>query len=110
VNIIRRPDGSYNFNDLIVEFSKKPKEESKPFRFSFNNIRIVDGSVDFDDGPKKTRHEVREIRIAIPFLSNMPHYVELFTQPSFSALVNARRSPSTGRPGRCTTRARPCST
>ena len=90
VNIIRRPDGSYNFNDLIEEFSKKPKEESKPFRFSFNNIRIVDGSVDFDDGPKKTRHEVREIRIAIPFLSNMPHYVELFTQPSFSALVNGK--------------------
>jgi hypothetical protein len=90
VNIVRGPDGTYNFSDLIEEFSKKPKTETKPFRFSFNNIRIVEGSVDFDDGPKKTRHEVREIRIAIPFLSNLPYYVEQFTQPSFSANVNGK--------------------
>jgi hypothetical protein len=90
VNVVRRPDRSYNFSDLIEEFTKKPEKESKPFKFSFNNIRIVDGSVDFDDGPKKTRHEVRDIRIAIPFLSNLPHYVEQFTQPSFSAVVNGK--------------------
>ena len=90
VNVVRKPDGAYNFSDLIEEFQKKPKDESRPFRYSFNNIQIVDGSVDFDDGPKKTRHEVRAIRIEIPFLSNIPYYVEQFTQPSFSASVNGK--------------------
>ena len=90
VKIDRMPDGTYNFSDLIEEFTRKPEKESKPIKYSLNNIRIVDGSVDFDDGPKQTRHEIREIRIAIPFLSNLPQNIELFTHPSFSAVVNGK--------------------
>ena len=90
VNIVRRPDGSYNFTDLIDEFTKKPAKESKPLKYSFNNIRIVDGSIDFDDGPKKTRHEVRGIHVAVPFLSNLPYYVDRYVQPSFAAVVNGK--------------------
>ena len=62
--IVRRPDGSYNFTDLIDEFTKKPVKESKPLKYSFNNIQVVDGSIDFDDTPKKTRHTVRGIHLA----------------------------------------------
>ncbi|MBP2685262.1 MAG: hypothetical protein H6Q81_167 [Deltaproteobacteria bacterium] len=91
VNIVRRPDGSYNFSDLLEEFGKKRakrKEEERLLKYSFNNIRIVDGSLDFDDGPKMNRHEVRKIQIAIPFLSNLPYYADRYVQPSFSAVVN----------------------
>ncbi|MBW6502751.1 DUF748 domain-containing protein [bacterium] len=88
VNIARRPDGSYNFTDLIDEFSEKPVDQSNPLKYSFNNIRILDGSIDFDDGPKKTRHEVREINVGIPFLSNLRYYVDRYVQPSFAAVVN----------------------
>ena len=35
VNIVRRRDGSYNFTDLIEEFTKKPVKESKPLKYSF---------------------------------------------------------------------------
>jgi uncharacterized protein involved in outer membrane biogenesis len=88
VNIARRPDGSYNFTDIIDEFSKKPAKESNPLKYSFNNIRILDGSIDFDDAPKKTRHEVRGIHVGIPFLSNLRYYVDRYVQPSFAAVVN----------------------
>jgi len=90
VNIVRRPDGSYNFTDLIDEFTKKPAKESKPLKFSINNVQIVDGSIDFDDGPKKTRHEVRGIHVAVPFVSNLRYYVDRYVQPSFSAVVNGK--------------------
>ena len=90
VNIVRRPDGSYNFTDLIDEFTNKPAKENKSLKYSFNNIQIADGSIDFDDGPKKTRHEVRGIRIAIPFLSNLRYYVDRYVQPSFAAVVNGK--------------------
>ncbi len=90
VNIVRRPDGSYNFTDLIDEFTKKPAKESKPLKYSINNIQIVDGSIDFDDGPKKTRHEVRGIHVAVPFLSNLRYYVDRYVQPSFAAVVNGK--------------------
>jgi uncharacterized protein involved in outer membrane biogenesis len=93
VNIERRPDGSYNFSDLIEEFSKKRekrKEEERLLKYSFNNIQIVDGSIDFDDGPKKTHHGVRRIQVAIPFVSNIRYYVDRYVQPSFSAVVNGK--------------------
>ncbi|RJP20620.1 MAG: DUF748 domain-containing protein [Deltaproteobacteria bacterium] len=90
VNISRRGDGSYNFSDMINEFSKKQAKESKHLKYSFNNIQIVDGKVDFDDGPKKTRHEVRGIHLAVPFLSNLPYYVDRYIEPSFAAVVNGK--------------------
>ena len=90
VNIVRRPDGTYNLTDLIDEFTKKPAKESKSLKYSFNNIQIADGSIDFDDGPKKTRHEIRGIRIGIPFLSNLRYYVDRYVQPSFAAVVNGK--------------------
>jgi uncharacterized protein involved in outer membrane biogenesis/flagellar motor protein MotB len=90
VNIVRRPDRSYNFTDLIDEFTKKPAKGSKPLKYSINNIQIVDGSIDFDDGPKKTHHAVRGIQIGVPFLSNLRYYVDRYVQPSFAAVVNGK--------------------
>ncbi|MGB3399828.1 MAG: DUF748 domain-containing protein, partial [Candidatus Deferrimicrobiaceae bacterium] len=63
-------------------------EEGKPLRYSLNNIRIVGGSVDFDDRPKRTRHTVRDLSVAIPFLSSLPYAVEIFVHPSFEANIN----------------------
>ena len=93
VNIARRPDGSYNFTDLIEEFitiRKKRVEESSQLKYSFNNIQVIDGSIDFDDGPKKTHHGVRRIQVAVPFLSNLKYYVDQYVQPSFAAVVNGK--------------------
>jgi hypothetical protein len=81
---------SYNFSDLIEKKETKPpeKEKPKPLRFSLNNIRIENGSVDFLDEPKKTKHTIRELNIGVPFLSNIPSYVERYVQPYFSAKIN----------------------
>ena len=40
------------------------------------------------DEPKQTKHTVRELNIGIPFLSNIPSYVERYIQPYFSAKIN----------------------
>jgi uncharacterized protein involved in outer membrane biogenesis len=88
LNIVRNEDGTYNFSDLLEKGKPKSGAESKPFRFSLNNIQIVNGSVDFLDGPKHTRHTVRDIVIKIPFISDLPHYVDTFVQPMFEAKLN----------------------
>ncbi len=88
LSLVRNADGTYSVRDLIEEFSKAKPEDKKPLRFSLNNIRLEGGRVDFDDRPRKTRHEVRELRIGIPFLSNIPSKVEITTQPVFEAKVN----------------------
>jgi hypothetical protein len=38
--------------------------------------------------PQKIKHTVRELNIGIPFLSNIPSYIERFVQPYFSAKIN----------------------
>ena len=86
VNIVRNEDGSYNFSDLLE--SKPKKEEGKKSRFSLNNIQILNGGIDFLDGPKHTAHKVRDMDINIPFLSNLPYYADRYVQPFFAAKIN----------------------
>ena len=92
LTVVRNEDQTYNFSDLLEEFASKPapdaKNPPKPLRFSLNNIQIEAGSIDFDDRPKHTRHVVKDIAIAIPFISNLPYYVDQYVQPSFHANVN----------------------
>jgi uncharacterized protein involved in outer membrane biogenesis len=90
LNISRHQDLSYNFSDLIEKKEPEPpkKEPSKPLRFSFNNIKIEDGSIDLFDEPKKIKHTVRELNFGIPFFSNIPYYIDTYVQPEFSAKIN----------------------
>ena len=83
-----------------------PQKKDGPFHFSLNNIRIDGGSLDFWDGPKKTQHTVRELKVAIPFISNMDYLIHQFTEPVLSATVNGnpyllqgRTKPFRGLPG-----------
>lgn len=94
--VARRKDGSYNFSDLIEKFASKPESSagsgprasSQPFRFSLNNIQMRDGRIDILDGPKDIRHAIRDINVNIPFLSNLPYYVDTYVQPVLEATVN----------------------
>lgn len=88
VTVIRNEDFTYNFSDLLDELASKPSDSGKPLRYSLNNIRIVGGSVDFDDRPKHTRHAIRDLSIAIPFLSNLPYAADVYVRPAFGANVN----------------------
>jgi hypothetical protein len=90
IKITRHQDMSYNFSDLIEKREPKPpeKEKSKPLRFSLNNIKIENGSIDFLDQPKQTKHTIRELNIGVPFLSNILSYVQIYVQPEFSVKIN----------------------
>ncbi len=93
LTIVRNEDRTYSVQDLLDEASKpkpakRPDKEETPLRFSVNNIRVEGGSVDFDDRPERTKHTVRDLKIGIPFLSNIPSKVEITTQPVFEAKVN----------------------
>ena len=85
VNIVRNDDGSYNFSDLL---ESKPKKNETKSRFSLNNIQILNGGIDFLDGPKHTAHKVRDMDINIPFISSLPYYADRYVQPFFTAKIN----------------------
>ncbi len=88
INVIRNEDATYNFSDLLEEGKPKTAPEAKPLRFSLNNIQIVNGSADFLDGPKHTKHKAQDVVIKIPFISDLPHDIDIFVQPLFEAKLN----------------------
>ncbi len=83
--VIRHEDLTYNFSDVIEQLSQP---STKPFLFSFNNIQITEGSITFEDRPKHTSHHVSDLTLAIPFISNLPHSVEIFVHPAFQADID----------------------
>jgi len=87
VRVSRNVDESYNFSDLIPK-EEKPKEEKALPRFLIHNIHVINGSVDFWDGPKETNHTVRELNVSIPFVSDLEYYINDYTEPKFSAVIN----------------------
>lgn len=91
ITFARLAANNYSFNDIIELQKAKPKKESKgETRFSINNITLKNGSIDFDDravsGGRK--HSVRNLEIALPFISNIPYLVEKYTDPRISAVVD----------------------
>jgi len=92
INVVRNEDRTYNFTDLIDEFTKQPpgpkSPPGPPPRFALNNIQVVDGKIDFDDRPEQTKHTISAIKIGVPFISSIPSQVEIKVQPAFYALVN----------------------
>jgi flagellar motor protein MotB len=93
VNIRRNPDLLYNFSDILNSGQARPASGKKTtastaMRFSVNNIQILNGSVDFLDGPKQVRHTVRDLNVTIPFVSNIAYYTDTYVQPSLEAMIN----------------------
>lgn len=88
--VIRHEDLTYNFSDVIEELRRPSTtgRPSRPFLFSFNNIQIKDGSLTFEDRPKHVSHHVSGLTLAIPFISNLPHSIEVFVHPAFQASID----------------------
>jgi len=91
VRLVRRQDESYNFSDLLPSPPPQPTTPAKPVRFSVNNIRVIDGGADISDETVRKTHAVRNLNIGVPFVSNIPSYVQTFVQPGISLEVNGTR-------------------
>lgn len=97
--VIRHDDLTYNVSD-VIEGLRRPSptgRPARPFLFSFNNIQIKDGSLTFEDRPKHATHHVSDLTLAIPFISNLPHSIEVFVHPAFQASVDGTPITVTGK-------------
>ncbi|HEX7227328.1 MAG TPA: DUF748 domain-containing protein, partial [Candidatus Binatia bacterium] len=87
VNLVRNEDFTYNFQDIIDDFTSGPSGGPTP-KFALNNIQLIDGRIEFDDRPEQTKHLISSINIGVPFISSLPSYTDIFVKPSFSADIN----------------------
>ena len=82
LRVARLSDGHYDVDDLIARFAPQPAAApSRPARFAIYNLQIRDGRLRFDDRPVQRVHSVDGLRLALPFISNLPAEVEIKVEP-----------------------------
>ncbi len=94
--LVNEGDGRYNWSDVIERFPAGPDDE-KPMSFSVGNIQLSNGRIVVEDKPKGRHHEVADLALGIPFVSNLPVKVDVFVEPSLSAKINGDVLQLTGR-------------
>jgi uncharacterized protein involved in outer membrane biogenesis len=87
VHVVRLEPQRFNFSDIVERIQARPPSD-EPARFSVRNIEVADSSADFDDRVTGGRHAASDIRIGIPFLSNLPVDIETTVQPALSGRIN----------------------
>ncbi|MBM9888711.1 MULTISPECIES: DUF748 domain-containing protein [Deefgea] len=90
LNIVRLSAHQYNFSDLLNSNQQSSSESSELPRFSFNNIQLVNGSVQLDDRFVGQRQQLDQLNFALPFLSTLPNRIDEYIQPHFSGRWNGR--------------------
>lgn len=98
LHLERTAPNRYNFSELM-DGKKQPQKDAKPLLFSVNNIEIDRGSVDFMDRAvaTPTGHTVRNLELAVPFVSNVPYLADRYVAPRISAIVNGTELSASGK-------------
>ena len=94
--LVRLPGGRHNWSDVIERLGEQPESEGEA-RFSVGNIQLTDGRITVDDQVEGLQHELSDINIGIPFISNLPVKVDVFVEPSLSAKLNGKPLGISGR-------------
>lgn len=83
--------GYYDVDDILARFSQPPEPEdpqAKPARFALYNMVLRGGSVDFDDRTVDKVHTLRQVRLDVPFLSNLSADREVKVTPRLAFELN----------------------
>lgn len=81
---------SSNWQDVIDRLAARPQaaDGDQALPFSLGNIRVSGGHVQVEDVQRGRRHELAELEIGVPFVSNLPVKVDVFVEPTLSAKLN----------------------
>ena len=92
IHLERLTTETFNFSDLIPEQDEESPDDpaGEPLRFSVNNISINDGWIDLVDSSleEQVHHTIRDLRLVLPSIGNLPYMVEDPAQPLFQAVIN----------------------
>jgi hypothetical protein len=86
LRIARVGANRYSVSDLIEKWSAP--SDAPPAKYSLNNIEVRDGRVEFEDRPLRRTHVVERLEVGVPFLSTLPHDVEINVEPKLGGVAN----------------------
>ena len=80
----------YDIDDILARLPPpQPRDDkAEPARFALFNLQLRDAQLHLDDRPLQRMHEVTELTLALPFLSNLPADVDVKVQPHLAFKLN----------------------
>ena len=88
--------GRYDVDDVLARLTPPADAPaSDPQRFALYNLVLSGGQLDFADLQAGRTHEVRDLRLSIPFLSNLRSQREVKTSPHLAFKLNGSSFDST---------------
>ena len=100
LRLARLGDGRNDIDDLLQRLAAPQadaKPDDEPQRFALFNLRLARGEVLLDDRPVDARHELRDIVLDLPFLSNLPDDLQIKVEPRLAFVLDGSAFDSRGR-------------
>jgi len=84
--------GKYDVDDLLARLQRPTAEKpAEPLQFALFNLVLTGGTLEFDDRPVGKKHTVSDLRLGVPFISNLPGRQEVTVEPQLAFLLNGSR-------------------
>lgn len=91
LRVARVGDGTYDIDDVIARLTAQPAQPAasgEPMRFAVYNIAVTEGAAFFDDQPAAREHVLRELQLALPFISSLKSQRDVQVAPHLSFVLN----------------------
>ena len=84
--------GHYDVDDILSRFNKSAdKPDGAPLSFALYNLALSAGTMDFTDKSVGKTHELRELQITVPFVSNLASQRTVLVEPKLAFRLNGSR-------------------
>lgn len=91
LRVTRTAEGAYDIDDLLARWARPaetPPTKSEPAAFAVYNIAISEGAAYFSDKPTGRDHVLRDLNLAVPFVSSLKSQREVKVAPHLSFVLN----------------------
>lgn len=90
LRLARVAEGRYSIDDLLqrLQAGPPPKPDDKPAQFALYNLQLRDGRLLLDDRPVGRGHELAQLKLDLPFLSNLDTHIKAKVQPRLAGVIN----------------------
>ena len=91
IHVTQTAPGKYDFDDVLARLAQAPQPQDKPsspLRFALYNIALQGGAIEFNDRTVDKTHELRQLTLDVPFLSNFAADREVKVTPRLAFELN----------------------
>lgn len=89
LNVRHLGEGRYDVDDVLQKLQPQgDSPPSQPAYFALFNIQVTGGELVFSDDSVGVTHRVTDLRVGVPFLSNLPSRQTVVTEPRLAFVLN----------------------